>query len=47
MIPLLLISVAQDRSEELVELVRTAGAEAACVVGAVHEKQDVSLVLRP
>ena len=41
----LLISVDADRADELVDRVRTAGAEVACVVGHVTELQDVSLVL--
>jgi len=42
----LLISVAADRAEELVEKARAAGAEATCLVGSVTEKQDVSLILK-
>ena len=42
----LLISVAADKVEQLVETARAAGAEATCVIGKVIEKQDVSLILR-
>ena len=42
----LLISVAEDRAEELVQQARSAGAESACIVGRVTAKQDKSLVLR-
>lgn len=42
----LLISVAEDRAEELVRHARDAGAEATCIVGTVREKEDVSLILR-
>lgn len=42
----LLISVAEDRAEELVRHARDAGAEAACIVGSVREQEDVSLILR-
>lgn len=42
----LLISVAADRAEELVEKARAGGAETTCIVGSVVEKQDVALILR-
>jgi selenide,water dikinase len=42
----LLISIAADKADELVNSARTAGAEATCIVGKVIEKQDVSLILR-
>lgn len=41
----LLISVAADRAEELAQLAREAGAEHACVIGRVEERQDASLVV--
>jgi selenide,water dikinase len=43
----LLISVPEDRADELVRLAKEGGAEATCVVGAVREKQEHSLVLLP
>jgi selenide,water dikinase len=43
----LLISVPEDRAEELAARARQAGAAAACVVGSVEEKQSVALVIRP
>jgi len=42
----LLISVASDRADELVTKARSGGAAAACVIGSVTAKQDVSLVVR-
>ena len=42
----LLISVAADRAQELIENAQVAGAEAACIVGSVQEQQDVSLIIR-
>ncbi len=42
----LLISVSEDRAKELVNRARDAGAVAACIVGSVHEKQNVSLVFK-
>lgn len=42
----LLISVAAERAGELVERAQAAGAEAACIVGEVLDKRDVSLILR-
>jgi selenide,water dikinase len=42
----LLISVAADRVEELVARARAGGAAAACVIGSVTAKQDVSVVVR-
>ncbi len=42
----LLISVAADRASQLIERAQEGGAQAACVVGEVLEKSDVSLILR-
>jgi selenide,water dikinase len=42
----LLISVAADRAQELIENAQAAGAEATCIVGSVQEQQDVSLIIR-
>ncbi len=42
----LLISVAEDRAGELIERAQSAGAESACIVGHVEQKQDVSIILR-
>ncbi|MCH7496973.1 MAG: selenide, water dikinase SelD [Candidatus Marinimicrobia bacterium] len=42
----LLISVAEDRAEDLVARAKDAGAAATSVIGEVREKSDVSLVLR-
>lgn len=42
----LLISVAADRAEELVENARKRGAEAACIIGEVREREDVALIVR-
>lgn len=42
----LLICVPRDRCAELIERARSAGAAAACEVGVVSAKQDVSLILR-
>lgn len=41
----LLISVAEDRASELIDRCKTGGAEAACVVGYVQEKEDVAMVI--
>ena len=41
----LLISVAEERADELVERAQNAGAKNACIVGSVQEKRDVSLIL--
>lgn len=41
----LLISVAKDRADELVDRAREAGAGATCIVGSVHENQGSSIVL--
>lgn len=43
----LLISVAADRSDELVSLAREKGTAAACIVGRVQEPGDVALVIEP
>lgn len=43
----LLISVPEDRADQLVRLAKQGGAEAACVVGEVRERQEYSLVLLP
>jgi selenide,water dikinase len=43
----LLISVAADCADELIRRAIEAGASIACVIGQVHEKDDVSIVLRP
>ncbi len=43
----LLISVPQERAEQLVAHARTAGAVAACIVGAIVPQQDVRIVIRP
>jgi len=42
----LLIAVAADRAEELIEHARSAGASATCLVGEVLEQEEASLVLR-
>ena len=42
----LLISVAEARADELVDMVRAAGAEMACIVGSVLPKGDKALVLK-
>ena len=42
----LLISVAADRADELLAKIHTAGAQSACLVGSVLEKQDRALVIR-
>jgi selenide,water dikinase len=42
----LLISVASDRAEDLVNRARSAGAAATCVIGSVLAKQDKSIVIR-
>ncbi len=42
----LLVSVPADRAEGLVAAARAGGATAACVIGAVTERQDKALVLR-
>jgi selenide,water dikinase len=42
----LLVSVPGDRAEGLVAAARAGGAEAACVIGEVTERQDRALVLR-
>jgi selenide,water dikinase len=42
----LLISVAPDRADELIERARSAGATAACVVGSVLARQDYSLIIQ-
>ena len=42
----LLVAVAPDRAEEFVERARSSGAESTCIVGSVHERQDVSLIVR-
>ncbi len=42
----LLISVAADRADELVQQTQAGGAAAACLVGRVEAKQDVAVVLR-
>lgn len=42
----LLVSVPAERAEALVDKARTGGAEAACIVGEVVQKQDVSLIVR-
>ncbi len=41
----LLISVAADKADALVEAARARGADAACIVGRVVQKQDVSIVI--
>ena len=43
----MLISVAADKADQVVQDARTAGAHVACIVGSVVDKQDVSLVVRP
>lgn len=43
----MLISVAADKADQVVQDARTAGARVACIVGSVVDKQDVSLVVRP
>lgn len=42
----LLISVPADRAEELVDKARACGAESACLVGTVVDRDEVSLILR-
>ncbi len=42
----LLLSVAEERADELVDRIRASGAESACVVGHVESKSDVAVVLR-
>ena len=42
----LLLSVAENRADELVERVHEGGAEAACVVGRVAARGDCSLELK-
>jgi selenophosphate synthase len=42
----LLISVAAERAEELMENARKRGAEAACIIGEVREREDVALIVR-
>ncbi len=42
----LLISVTEDRADELVDRAKSSGAEAACAVGRVETRQDVAVVLR-
>ena len=42
----LLLSVAPDRADELVQNCLSAGAEATCIVGSVVERQQVALVVR-
>ena len=41
----LLISVAADRADELVQQARGAGALAACVIGTVTQQQQAALIL--
>ena len=43
----LLISVAAQRAEEVVQRVTESGSLGVAVIGEVQEKQDVSLILRP
>lgn len=43
----LLISVPEDRADELVRLAKEGGAETTCVIGTVRKKQEHSLVLLP
>lgn len=43
----LLISVPEERAEELVTRCRENGADASCIVGRVIEQQDVSLIVEP
>jgi len=43
----LLISVPQERAEQLVARAQAAGAAAACIVGAILPQQDVRIVIRP
>jgi selenide,water dikinase len=43
----LLISVAADRAEGLVQAARARGAASTCIIGEVQERGDVALVLRP
>lgn len=43
----MLISVAAEHAEQVVQAARSGGALATCVVGSVVEKQDASLVVRP
>lgn len=42
----LLLSVAAERANELVERARESGADAACIVGYVEPRQDVALIVR-
>lgn len=42
----LLISVAADRADKLVEHARQAGAEATCIIGSVIEREKVALIIR-
>ena len=42
----LLISVAADRADKLVEHARQAGAEATCIIGSVIEREKVALIVR-
>ena len=42
----LLISVAGDRADELVDRAREAGASSACIIGQVIPREESSLVLR-
>jgi selenide,water dikinase len=43
----LLISVAPEKAEQLATQVRSDGAEAACVIGRVEQRQDAALVIHP
>ena len=43
----LLISVPENRADELIRLAKDGGAESTCVVGAVRDKQEHSLVILP
>jgi selenide,water dikinase len=43
----LLISVPQERADQLVARAQAAGAAAACIVGSVLPQQDVRIVIRP
>jgi selenide,water dikinase len=43
----LLISVAADKAEALVEVLHKRGAASACVVGEVTAKQEAALILKP
>ncbi len=42
----LLISIAADHANDLLDKTRTAGAHSACLIGSVLEKQDTSLIVR-